>query len=93
MTFLTQIMMFISFISPFSFAKESEEPLPKAIISENQHIIKTLPLNFYSRYTPKNMIINLDINGKIGYLQSEEQLEYLLNKYQDVYNSQWVREY
>ncbi len=91
MSFLSRrVMLFVSFIFSFSFAKDSQEPVPKAIISEEQNIIKTFPLNFYSRYTPKNMIINLDINGKIGYLTREDQLDYLLNKYQDVYNNQWV---
>jgi hypothetical protein len=60
-------------------------------ITDGNRLVDRFVLDLYTRHIPKNANIKLEIMGKLAYIDKIENLEKIIKKYEDVYNSRWVR--
>lgn len=61
-------------------------------ISDGYTLVERHPLELYEKYNSPHSNIKYDISAKIGYLKNFTDLEYLIKKYENVYNNRWVKE-
>ncbi len=60
-------------------------------ITEGTRFVDGFSLDLYNKHLPRNYSIRLEVMGKLAYINKFENLEKIIKKYEDVYNSKWVR--
>lgn len=85
-------LTFIFILTFFSIVKadDTNEPKTYYTITEGYNLIETLSMDFYVKHIPKTKLFKYQFSSKIIYLETFEKLQEYFDKYDKLFNNNWV---